>query len=236
MGAVAKSYMRKGFLIYEEMRKYLVIYEEAVSHIWLCNRSLLDFLIYEEKFVFVFISVTFGLIGKIRSFTLLRSSLDATLQQYLTFFSSFDSPPPPSHTHLFKVYTQAYGLLFVHIFMLMTTGIRPLYAFAVQYHVNYCTYTVCIHEYSSQILSPWLGDIVDYGIGLSYRHIRQPYAQSGTNNLATEHIPTKISKTLFKFSKQKLLFYEDFATLMYCLFLIILRIYFIRLVSDTLGC
>ncbi len=24
MGAVAKSYMRKGFLIYEEMRKYLV--------------------------------------------------------------------------------------------------------------------------------------------------------------------------------------------------------------------
>jgi hypothetical protein len=28
MGAVAKSYMRKGFLIYEEMRKYLVIYEE----------------------------------------------------------------------------------------------------------------------------------------------------------------------------------------------------------------
>ncbi len=33
MGAVAKSYMRKGFLIYEEMRKYLVIYEEALSHI-----------------------------------------------------------------------------------------------------------------------------------------------------------------------------------------------------------
>jgi hypothetical protein len=29
-GAVAKSYMRKGFLIYEEMRKYLAIYEEAV--------------------------------------------------------------------------------------------------------------------------------------------------------------------------------------------------------------
>jgi hypothetical protein len=30
-GAVAKSYMRKAFLIYEEMRKFLVIYEEAVS-------------------------------------------------------------------------------------------------------------------------------------------------------------------------------------------------------------
>jgi hypothetical protein len=31
MAAVAKSYMMKGFLIYEEMRKYLTIYEEAVS-------------------------------------------------------------------------------------------------------------------------------------------------------------------------------------------------------------
>ncbi len=26
-GAVAKSYMRKGILLYEEMRKYLAIYE-----------------------------------------------------------------------------------------------------------------------------------------------------------------------------------------------------------------
>jgi hypothetical protein len=33
MGAVAKPYMRKGILIYEEMRKYLVIYKETVSHI-----------------------------------------------------------------------------------------------------------------------------------------------------------------------------------------------------------
>ncbi len=33
MGSVAKSYMRKAFLIYEEMRKYLTIFEEAVSHI-----------------------------------------------------------------------------------------------------------------------------------------------------------------------------------------------------------
>ncbi len=32
MGSVAKSYMRKCFLLYEEMRKYLAIYEEAVSH------------------------------------------------------------------------------------------------------------------------------------------------------------------------------------------------------------
>jgi hypothetical protein len=35
MGSVAKSYMRKGFLIHEEMRKYLKIhyvYEKAVSH------------------------------------------------------------------------------------------------------------------------------------------------------------------------------------------------------------
>jgi hypothetical protein len=32
-GSVAKSYMRKSFLIYETTRKYLTIYEKAVSHI-----------------------------------------------------------------------------------------------------------------------------------------------------------------------------------------------------------
>jgi ribosomal protein S17 len=32
-GAVAKSYMRKGFLIHEEMGQYFPIYEEAVSQI-----------------------------------------------------------------------------------------------------------------------------------------------------------------------------------------------------------
>jgi hypothetical protein len=50
MGSVTR--IRKGLLIYEEMRKYLVIYEdeEAVSHIRLCNRSRLNFLIYEENF------------------------------------------------------------------------------------------------------------------------------------------------------------------------------------------
>jgi hypothetical protein len=30
MGAVAKSYMRKDFLIYEEMQKYLTIYERPL--------------------------------------------------------------------------------------------------------------------------------------------------------------------------------------------------------------
>jgi hypothetical protein len=52
-GAVMKSYMRKVFLINEEMRKYLVIYEEAVSH----KCSLLNFLIYEENFSYFFFSV-----------------------------------------------------------------------------------------------------------------------------------------------------------------------------------
>jgi hypothetical protein len=40
MGAIAKSYMRKGFLIFEEMRKYLVLYEEAVSHIGMTLQPL----------------------------------------------------------------------------------------------------------------------------------------------------------------------------------------------------
>jgi hypothetical protein len=55
MGSGAKSYMRVGFLIYEEMRKYLTIYEEAVTHRWLCTRSHLKALIYED-FFFFFIS------------------------------------------------------------------------------------------------------------------------------------------------------------------------------------
>jgi hypothetical protein len=32
MRSGAKSYIRKGFLIYEEMRKFFPIYEEAVRH------------------------------------------------------------------------------------------------------------------------------------------------------------------------------------------------------------
>ncbi len=52
------SFMRKGFLIYEEMRYYFPIYEEAVIHIWLCNCSILNFLIYEENLIFFFISAT----------------------------------------------------------------------------------------------------------------------------------------------------------------------------------
>jgi hypothetical protein len=33
MGSGAKLYIRRGFLIYEEMRKFFPIYEETVSHI-----------------------------------------------------------------------------------------------------------------------------------------------------------------------------------------------------------
>jgi hypothetical protein len=33
-GAVAKSYMRKGFPIFEEMGKYFPIYKEAVSYVY----------------------------------------------------------------------------------------------------------------------------------------------------------------------------------------------------------
>jgi hypothetical protein len=57
-GAVAKSHMRKGFLIYEEMRKYFTVYEETVSHIWLCNCSILSFLEYKENLIFFFINVS----------------------------------------------------------------------------------------------------------------------------------------------------------------------------------
>ncbi len=58
MGSGAKSYMSKGFLIYEEMHKY-------IHHIWGLRRSSviydfatipLNFLIY-EKILFYFLSV-----------------------------------------------------------------------------------------------------------------------------------------------------------------------------------
>ncbi len=55
-GSGAKLYMRKGFLIYEEIRKYLTIYKEAVSHIWLCTRSLWISL-YMRKILCYFLSV-----------------------------------------------------------------------------------------------------------------------------------------------------------------------------------
>jgi hypothetical protein len=52
MGSGAKSFMRKGFLVYEEISKYFTIYGEAVLHPIPPN-----FLIYEENFIFFFISV-----------------------------------------------------------------------------------------------------------------------------------------------------------------------------------
>jgi hypothetical protein len=47
MGSDAKSYMKKGFLICEEMRKNLTIHEEAVSHM---HPILWEFLMYEGFF------------------------------------------------------------------------------------------------------------------------------------------------------------------------------------------
>jgi hypothetical protein len=72
MGAVAKSYMRKGILIYEEMRKYLIIYKGTVGHLWLCNRSHLNFLIYEENLIFFFYHC---LVHKLRRETITKNFL-----------------------------------------------------------------------------------------------------------------------------------------------------------------
>ena len=54
MGSVAQSYMRKGFLIYEEMRKYFPIYEEAFGRILYDPRSLLISLYMRKNFIFFF--------------------------------------------------------------------------------------------------------------------------------------------------------------------------------------
>jgi hypothetical protein len=57
--AVAKSYMRKGFLIYMRKRANISpnMYEEAVPF---CNCSILNFLIFEENLIFSFISVLYN--------------------------------------------------------------------------------------------------------------------------------------------------------------------------------
>ncbi len=50
-----KSYMRKGFLICEEMRKYFPIYEEAVSHDFATAPFWIS--LYMRKILFYFLSV-----------------------------------------------------------------------------------------------------------------------------------------------------------------------------------
>ncbi len=54
MGSGTKSYMRKDFLIYEEMHKYFYFIWGRYSHILLCTRSLWISLIYEENFILFF--------------------------------------------------------------------------------------------------------------------------------------------------------------------------------------
>ncbi len=46
--------MTNGLLIYGEIFAHFLIYEEALPHIWLCNCSALNFLIYEENVRFFF--------------------------------------------------------------------------------------------------------------------------------------------------------------------------------------
>jgi hypothetical protein len=54
-GAVAKSYMRKGFLIYEEMSKYLTKCEDIYD--FATAPCIINFLIYGENFIFFFIGI-----------------------------------------------------------------------------------------------------------------------------------------------------------------------------------
>jgi hypothetical protein len=69
-GAVAESYMRKGFFLwgrassYEEMRKYFPIYEEAVSHSYMILQLLhSEFPYIWGKIWFSFLSVQSAIEG-----------------------------------------------------------------------------------------------------------------------------------------------------------------------------
>ncbi len=90
-GAVATSYMRKGFLIYEEMRKYFTIYEAAVSHVWLCNCSIPKFLIYEDKFDFLFYQCTTVYLYVAISMTVSPSVISSCFFLGSTFFLNISS-------------------------------------------------------------------------------------------------------------------------------------------------
>ncbi len=57
MGSGAKSYMRKGFLIYEEVHKYFHHICGGRYAYMTLHPIPLNFLIYEENFIFFFISV-----------------------------------------------------------------------------------------------------------------------------------------------------------------------------------
>ncbi len=87
MGSGAKSYMRKGFLIYEEMRKFFPIYEEAVSHIWLCTRSLWISL-YMRNILFSFLSVQ---CPNKEFFTFHRYSLNFVYNLFIYFFVNIEA-------------------------------------------------------------------------------------------------------------------------------------------------
>ncbi len=73
MGSVAKSNMKKGFLIYEETRKYSPIYEEAVSHVDDFATAPSEFPYIRGKFDFLFCQCDWG--DNINSGIGLRSTL-----------------------------------------------------------------------------------------------------------------------------------------------------------------
>jgi hypothetical protein len=113
-GAVAKSYMTNGLLIYGEIFAHFLIYEEALPHIWLSTCSTLNFLIYEENLIFFLISVRI-LVWKARRFAYLFWPFSAQFQTFLIpilahacfslshDFLGFASPISAlSHAYLFK--------------------------------------------------------------------------------------------------------------------------------------
>ncbi len=76
-GAVGESYMRKGFLLYEEMRKYLTMYEEAVSHaVYDFAAALFRISLYMWKILFSFLTVQKREYGRLEMPTFLHTFSD----------------------------------------------------------------------------------------------------------------------------------------------------------------
>jgi hypothetical protein len=99
-GSGAKSYIRRGFLIYEEMLKNLAIYGKAVSHIWLCTRYLLNFVIFSMRKIFFSFLTVYGLwfcsvMWSVRWAHAVCGNHNIILHRKLTFLSFY-----PSHLQI----------------------------------------------------------------------------------------------------------------------------------------
>jgi hypothetical protein len=86
--------MTNGLLIYGEIFSHFRIDKEALPHIWLCNCSTPNFIIYEEILVFFFIIVYYTVIWKlnccrVENLNFFKGKRNLYSFQYVNFYVMF---------------------------------------------------------------------------------------------------------------------------------------------------